>query len=64
MIKSGGLLYVNAVASLLNCSKQHVYNLINRGDLEAVRLGKRAGVRVVRSSVIIFIEKNRYKSEI
>jgi excisionase family DNA binding protein len=60
MINPGGLLYVNVVAELLNCSKKHVYNLIHRGDLEAVRLGKRAGFRVVRASVMQFIEKNHY----
>jgi excisionase family DNA binding protein len=60
MINPGGLLYVNVVAELLNCSKQHVYNLIHRGDLEAVKLGKRAGFRIVRASLMQFMEKNRY----
>lgn len=33
---------------ILNCSKSHFYNLVNSGDLPAIRSGKIRGVRVRR----------------
>jgi excisionase family DNA binding protein len=43
------------VARRLNCSRQHVYNLINSGELKAVRLGKRMGLRVAESDIFVFL---------
>lgn len=38
------------VADRLNCSRQHVYNLIDNGDLDARRFGPRM-IRVPESAV-------------
>ncbi|MBL3582610.1 helix-turn-helix domain-containing protein [Oleidesulfovibrio alaskensis] len=46
------------VARRLNCSRQHVYNLINSGELKAVRLGKRMGLRVAESEVAQLLDKS------
>lgn len=46
---------VAEVARRLNCTRQHVYNLINAGELLAVRLGARMGIRVAESEVEKFL---------
>lgn len=33
---------------ILGCSQSHFYNLVNSGDLPAIRSGKVRGVRVTR----------------
>jgi len=48
-------LYVSTVAQRLQCSNQHVYGLINSGELEAVRIGKRA-IRVTETSLNRFLD--------
>ncbi|WMW65781.1 helix-turn-helix domain-containing protein [Nitratidesulfovibrio liaohensis] len=46
---------VAEVARRLGCSRQHVYNLINAGELQAVRLGARMGIRVEEKEIIKFL---------
>jgi excisionase family DNA binding protein len=55
-------LYVTTVAQSLRCSNQHVYNLITSGELEAIKIGKRA-IRVTESSLIRFLEQSRVDPE-
>lgn len=47
---------VAEVARRLNCTRQHVYNLINAGELQAVRLGARMGIRIAESEVTRFLQ--------
>lgn len=51
-------LSVNRVADLLDCSKSKVYELIQRGHLEAIKLsdGSKAGIRVLSASLKEFID--------
>lgn len=46
--------YVGRVAEKLECSKRHVYNLINSGQLKAIKIGSRA-LRIPESSLNAFI---------
>lgn len=48
---------VAEVARRLGCSRQHVYNLINAGELQAVRIGARMGIRVNEISVVRFLKQ-------
>lgn len=52
------LIYPRTVAMRLQCSESLVYQLIQRGELDACRIGIR-GVRVLESSLKRYIEKNR-----
>jgi excisionase family DNA binding protein len=45
------LLNIDQVRRRLNCSKSHVYNLIQMGELPAVTLGASKGKRVYASTV-------------
>ena len=45
------LLNIDQVRRRLNCSKSHVYNLIQMGELPAVTLGTSKGKRVYESDV-------------
>ena len=51
------LLNVEQVRNRLNCSRRHVYNLINTGDLKALKIGGRNGVRVKESILDAFVQK-------
>jgi excisionase family DNA binding protein len=51
------LLNIDQVRRRLNCSKSHVYNLIQAGDLPAVTLGASKGKRVYESEVDEYISK-------
>ena len=51
------ILNVNQVGKFLNCSRRHVYNLINLGDLPGFKIGGRGGVRVRESKLEEFLEK-------
>jgi excisionase family DNA binding protein len=43
------LISVRTAALLASCSRDHIYDLINRGDLEAYRVGNSTGpIRLVR----------------
>lgn len=52
----GCLLYVATVAKRLNCSKQYVYNLIENGTLQVIRLGVR-GIRISEAVLEDFIKE-------
>ena len=58
----GGLIPVTVVAAHLGCSCRHVRNLIQRGELEAIRVGRR-NFRVVKASMVKFIEKQVFQEE-
>lgn len=51
----------NRVAERLDCTRQHVYDLVAAGQLEAVRLGPRA-MRISEISLEGYIEKMRISS--
>lgn len=51
------LLTVDQVSRRLNCSKSHVYNLVNCGALPALKTGERKGLRIRESEFNIFVEK-------
>lgn len=52
------LLPVAEVAARWRCSKNHIYDLIASGDLEAVHLGTgRAKTRIAASAAAAFIAK-------
>jgi excisionase family DNA binding protein len=50
-------LYVNSVAKRFNCSKKHIYKLIQDGEIKAIRLGTRA-LRITESSLKQFLEES------
>lgn len=45
------LLNVQRVRELLQCSRSHVYNLVDNGTLVAIKIGKVRGIRIYESSV-------------
>ena len=45
------------VQQILQCSNRHVYDLMQWGDLPAIRVGKKHGLRVRESKVMEFIKK-------
>lgn len=49
------LLDVKEVASVLGCGRTHVYGMIQRGELPAVKLGRLTRVRTV--SLLAFVEQ-------
>jgi len=51
------LIYVNSAARMLACTPKHIYEMIKAEEIKGVRVGVR-GVRVIKQSVIDFIEKN------
>ena len=61
-------LRVDQVAEALNCSHSNVYELAQRSELEAFRIGfgqKRGGLRVLADSLEDFIKRRRaeFKNE-
>lgn len=48
---------VAEAARRLGCTRQHVYNLISSGEISAVRLGLRNGLRVPEGEVDRFVER-------
>ncbi|NDY56668.1 helix-turn-helix domain-containing protein [Desulfovibrio sulfodismutans] len=42
------------VRELLGCSRSHVYRLVERGELRAIKVGDSRGLRVYLSSVESF----------
>ncbi len=53
------LLRISQVATRLNCSRRHVYNLIDRGRLAAMSIGEKGrGKRVRESDLNRFLEKS------
>jgi excisionase family DNA binding protein len=55
--KPDRLLNIDQVRKKLNCSKSHVYNLIQCGELASVTLGKSKGKRVYESEVDRYVEE-------
>lgn len=53
------LLNIEQVRARLNCSRSHIYNLIQSGDLEAVTLGNSKGKRVYESEVDRYLQSRR-----
>lgn len=51
------LLNIDQVRRRLNCSRSHVYNLIQTGQLPATTLGESKGKRVYESTVEAFIAR-------
>jgi excisionase family DNA binding protein len=51
------LLNVEQVASRLNCSRRHVYSLIDEGHITGFNVGKTRGKRVFSSSVDHYLSK-------
>ncbi|MBW1992226.1 MAG: helix-turn-helix domain-containing protein [Deltaproteobacteria bacterium] len=50
------------VAKYLDCSREHVYQLVAQGKLEAIRLGPRA-IRISEASLQGFINKMKVEAE-
>lgn len=48
---------VAEAARRLGCTRQHVYNLISSGEIAAVRLGLRNGLRVPEGEVDRFVDR-------
>jgi len=44
---------------VLGCSRSHFYNLVNSGELPALRLGRIKGLRVNKNDCIIYLDKKR-----
>jgi excisionase family DNA binding protein len=55
------LLNIDQVRRRLNCSKSHVYNLIQMGELPAVTLGASKGKRVYESDVNTYLAEKQEK---
>lgn len=51
------LLSVEQVRKLLHCSQRHVYDLVAFGELTALRLGRKHGIRIRESAVNEFIKR-------
>lgn len=49
------LLNVEQACKRLACSKRHVYDLIEEGALQHIRIGKKRGLRILESSLVEFI---------
>ncbi|MEW6613927.1 MAG: helix-turn-helix domain-containing protein [Thermodesulfobacteriota bacterium] len=62
MIESNRFLYVYTVAKTLACSPGLVYQLVKRGELDAIKVGKR-GIRISRNSLELYIERNLLRTE-
>ena len=55
------ILTVRQSANLLQTSRQMIYTLIERGDLKAYRLGRKAW-RIARSQILRFCEEGHKRS--
>lgn len=54
----GKMLRVSGVSKRLNCSISYVYRLIEVGELKAVKIGVKKGIRVFESELDRFVQKN------
>ena len=59
--KSDKLLTVEQIHERLNCSRRHVYNLIEQGKLPGFRIGNKNGLRVRESNLEAFIQQRVYE---
>ena len=57
----GELWRVYRVAKLLDVSKKRIYQMVQEGKLDAVRLGPRS-MRITRESIDHFVETGRKKN--
>jgi excisionase family DNA binding protein len=55
------LLNIDQVRRRLNCSKSHVYNLIQMGELSAITIGATKGKRVYESEVMNYLAERQGK---
>ena len=55
-------LTIQAVADILSCTDQHIYNLLMEGVLLGIKIGSRA-MRVSEQSLNDFIEKRKINPE-
>lgn len=53
------LLNLDQLRRRLNCSKSHVYNLIQMDELPAVTLGASKGKRVYDSAVVEYLDRKQ-----
>jgi excisionase family DNA binding protein len=60
MVRKEGWLRPEKVAQYLDCTRQHVYDLVAQGQLEAMRVGRRA-MRISEVSLEGFMEKMKIK---
>lgn len=58
------LLNVEQVRSKLACSRSHVYNLIERGELAAVRIGTRQGLRIKQGEISRFLNERVFDAAV
>jgi excisionase family DNA binding protein len=56
-----GWLRPRRVAQYLDCTREHIYNLVARGELQAIRLGPR-DIRISELSLQGFVDKHRVES--
>lgn len=49
--RNSKVLTVSQVKNMLNCSKNHVYDMIKSGKLKAFRIGETKGIRVYERDV-------------
>lgn len=54
---------VKEAARHLECSRSWVYVLINRGELEAIRIGSRRGIQITRQSIEAYIASKNITGE-
>ena len=64
MEKRDKLLPVSIVADRLNLSSQSVYNLIVAGQISAVRIGPKAGIRIYESEIERFLKVREHQTGI
>ena len=61
MIEADKLLRVSSVSKRFDCSISYVYRLIDLGELKAVKIGVKKGLRVFESEVSRFLKDNSEK---
>ena len=50
------LLNVEQVRRFLQCSRRHVYSLVESGELKALKIGGRQGIRIRKSVLEEFLQ--------
>lgn len=55
------LLRVDQTAERLNCTRRHIYYLIDSGKLPALSIGKKRGYRIPEDALEAFIAQQREK---
>jgi|GEM_PF-3289681 len=58
------LLRVSQAAERLNCSRRHVYYLIDDGKLPFLSIGEKKGYRIPEDALERFILRRREKSDV